>query len=477
MNSLLASCIEQTCPKFNKDITEGFSKEVLKEGPAFLDRIFRDSIQSLNKNVPLVYTGYSFPSPKDEFKRMFANNDNRVNYDLARSDIFMVDFHFEFEGKPFIKSLYLPFSDRGNMINISNTTYHIVPVLSDTVISPSSREVFVRLLRDKNSFKSITRNVIYNGERMPVEVIYSYIIRINEAQITDNIGKPLPAVSLFVLSEYGLRETFKKYLGSDDIIVAMGNVDEYREHYNVYESTRVKPKSLKEFSYIGHDLKICVSKNIEKTLLLDNLISGIIYSLDMLPEQAPDLVSLFNNKEVTLRQEQMYWRILLGRLAYKNSYTVTRIIADIDEVYNNLKGYMDTLTKKTLASVGYDINTYFDLLVLILKNYNIWLLDYKEYNSNIKNRYVDIRYYIYNDLIIGFNKVILNIGKRGLKQKGLSLKEINKIMMLELSLKKIFSLVKSKSVNLCMAMAESTSDIMYPKMTALLEDRLWSLLI
>ena len=44
-------------------------------------------------------------------------------------------------------------------------------------------------------------------------------------------------------------------------------------------------------------------------------------------------------------------------------------------------------------------------------------------------------------MIIGFNKVILNIGKRGLKQKGLSLKEINKIMMLELSLKKIFSLV------------------------------------
>ena len=61
-------------------------------------------------------------------------------------------------------------------------------------------------------------------------------------------------------------------------------------------------------------------------------------------------------------------------------------------IYGALELYLDFINifLQILELFNYsenDINTYFDLLVLILKNYNIWLLDYKEYNSNIKNRY------------------------------------------------------------------------------------------
>lgn len=472
MVSLLSQCIDECCPKFNKDVTEGFAKKILEDAPNFLDGIFRESIESLNKSVDLKYLGYSMPTPSQEFNRLFSSNENRINYDLAKTDIFMMDLNFQLNGKTFVKPLYLPFAERGNLISISNTVYHFIPVLSDTVISPSAKEVFVRLLKDKLSFKSKTRNIIINGERTPVEVIYSNIIRVNDEQITDKIGKPLPAISLYLLGELGLRGTMLKYFLTDDFLIIDGDVsDDIRERYHVYESTGIKPPSLKGMGYIPHRIKFCITKNIMRNITLDNFMSGVIYGLDILPDEAVNLIEVYGNEEgYNTNQELLFWRVLLGRIVYKNNHTVTRIITDFNDVFNTLKTYMDNLTKKTLANIDVNVDSFFDLVIIIISKYNEWLMSYKEYNSSIKNRYIDIRYYVFYDIIVGFNKFINSLNKRGSKNKNLSDKEVIRIGLIELSPKKIYSLTKAKSINLAIQMAEVTSDIMFPKITAHLED-------
>ena len=67
--------------------------------------------------------------------------------------------------------------------------------------------------------------------------------------------------------------------------------------------------------------------------------------------------------------------------------------------------------------------------------------------------------------------MILNINKRANKKNGsiLSYKEVVKIIG-DIKTKTIFQLVKSSSPNLALQQVECTSDIMYPKITALLED-------
>lgn len=473
MNSAMLSLLMNECVPFNKNVVNGTAKELLEAAPEFLSSIFSDSLKSLNGRVDLKYLGFRMLTPQEEFNRLLNNNDGRINYDLARSDLTLYEFRYSLNGEEFVNYNYLPFSDNGNLINISSTPYHIVPVLSDTVISPGAREVFVRILKDKNSFKSMARNIVIDGNIQHTELIYSYIVKVNKIVIDDNIGKPLPTVSLYLLGKYGFNTCLSKYcnINPDDVIITTDEIsDEIKELYTVYESSKIRPKNLKaEGVYFGHNLKICISKAYPKDSMILNFISGVLYCFDILPGQVDDFNYVYNNKDH--KKEIMFWRLLLGKIVYMNTFGAERIYNEINDFYDNLEGYMDTLTKKTLSNINIKVENYFDLLAIIMKNYNTLLINYKEYNSDIKNRYIDIYYYIFHDLIIGFNKVILNIIKRSKKTKILTLKEVKKIFSMEMSTRIIYKLVKSQGVNLAMMAADTSTDIIYLKLTCLLEDQ------
>lgn len=469
MNNVLKNTIDNTVPKFNKDTVDGASKSILKEVPGFLDEIIKSSMMSLSRKVDLQYLGYRRLTPSEEYNYIVNKNNNKTVYDLARSDLYMIELSFMYSGTPVKKQLYLPFTDKANLMHISQTTYSLTSVLSDTVISPSHKELFVRLLKDKLTYRSVTRNVIIDGEKVPKQVIHANILRVNKNQIKDNIGKPLTSPSLYLCGEYGLAATIKRYYKKTEVKVTTDNVDHLRDKYHVFESSKIKPRSLKEYGYAGHDLKILISKDVGYNSFIENLFVGLIYTLDILPEHTEDFVQLFDTGDV--EGEKLFWRIMLGRIAYKNSYSVDRMVEDINDHFETLQGYMDTLIKNKLSENNIKVGNFFDLIAVILDKYNTWLINSKEYNSNIDNRYLDILYYVLYDIIVGFNKVILNLNKRSQK-KEVSMREFNKIVANEISPRKIFGLVKSMSMNLTISLAETTSDIMYPKITALLEDRL-----
>lgn len=473
MNAILSNLLTKTSPQFNKNVVEGASTEILKGVPEFLDSIFKSSLGSLSPGIDLQYVGFRYLTPKEEFTRMFVktnkNNDNSKSfYDLAVNDLYMVEYIFKYQNELINRPIYLPFTSPGNLIHFSNTVYSIVPVLSDTVISPSFKEVFVRLLKDKLKFRSSSRNFIINNERLPGQVINVEIVKVNKKQLTDNIGKPLTATALYMVGEYGIREVMKRYIKTDKFIITDENVDHLRDGYNVYESTKIRPKNLKELGYEGHDVKFLIDKSVKITPLIENLLFGLIYTLDILPEHAGDFIKLYNADNV--KEEILYWRIMLGRITYQNSYSINRITVDMEEHFDTLQGYLDDLVKMKLSDNGIRVNNFFDLIAVILDNYNYWLINSKEYNSDIKNRYIDILYYLFYDIIAGFNRVVMNINKRNSK-KSISYKEINKIFTDELKTRRIYTLVKSQAMNLAIMLAEYTGDIMFPKITALLEDQ------
>lgn len=477
MNDVLAKVIDTHCPKFNKAVTEGVSNLILRTVPEYLDNIFKSSIKSLSPDVQLVYKGYRRLTPEEEFNELILSTGNKTVFDLAPSDLYSVEFVFDYAGEEIRRKLYLPFSSRGNLIRISNTVYTIVPILSDTVISLSATEVFVRLLKDKITFKSKVLGFVLNNEKVTGNVIYAEIVKTTNTDIEDNIGNPLTSVSLYPLGKYGFAKSMELYARTDKWIVTVENVDHLRNEYDVYESTKIKPRRLKDIGYKGHDVKILVHKSVPTSKFLEHFIYGIIYTLDLLPEQGVDFVYYVNNKN--LKDEIFYWRVLLGKISYKNSVRMEKIVEDMTEHFITLEGYMDNLIIEKLnrnkifvpGKPPRSIENFYDLIAVIMGNYSQWLLKFKEYNSNVNNRYIDILYYILYDIIIGFNKVILNLNRRATKKANLSSKEIRKLFNNEFSFRKIFTLVKASQQNLCMQVTESTSDIMYPKITAILEDQ------
>lgn len=477
MNSVLLDIMKKTAPRMNKDVTDGAAKKILEIIPEYFDDIIRSSIKSLNPSVDLKYLGYRRLTPKEEFNLTLMNSNNKSNYDLAESYIYMVEFIFEYQGQKISRPLYLPYCERGNIIRISNTQYHITPVLSDMVISPSFDRVFVRLLKDKLTFLAESKNFILNNEKVPGIVVHTNIVKTNAMNIVDNIGKPLTSISLYILGKYGFKESMNKFVGTDKWLITKDNVDHLRDEYNVFESTKVKPRSLKLTAYVGHDVKICIHKSVKLNNFIENFIFGIIYTMDILPSQSDDMVNVVNNSSregatvVEHEEEILFWRILLGRIIYKNSFSIDRIFIDMSEHFDNLNGYIDSQIKNKLKENGMIIDDFFELLGLILSNYNLWLINSKEYNSDIKNRYIDILYYIMCDMIIGFNKVIISINKRVSKKANMRIEEITKVLTNELSTRKIFNIAKSQSPSLCLMVVDSSSDLIYPKITAVFEDQ------
>ena len=186
MNSTLASIMENNTPKFTKKVVEGNAKERLETMPRYLDLIFRSSLKSLNPKVKLNYLGYRKCTPEEEFQKMVLTDTGKAQYDIASSDIYLVEYQFEYGGKTFSRYIYLPYADDANIIHISGTKYHIVPVLSDTVISPSHKELFVRLLKNKLIFKSHLRDFVKDGKR---DELMAYL---KEKDIGTIIHYPIP---------------------------------------------------------------------------------------------------------------------------------------------------------------------------------------------------------------------------------------------------------------------------------------------
>lgn len=474
MNSTLANIIDNTSPKFNKEVTDGNIKRVLQGCPEWLDSVFRSAIKSLSPKVDMEYLGYRRLSPLEEYDSYFSGTPKKASYDIAISDIHVVEFAFRYGKDIITRQLYLPMALDGNLVRISSAIYALTPIMSDSVISPSDNQVFVRLLKNKLIFGSFSYNIVQNGTRKLFNLIYNTVLENSKLALEDNIGKFETSSVFYLLGKYGLRGTLTKYCNikkKDAFIITEGDASSLMDKYNVFESTQIKPKNHKDKFYKPHKVKLCLDKKISLTPFLRSMIVGVIYILDILPDFASDLVVLDTNNN--LPDEQMYWRILLGRIAYNNTYSVDRIGLDTESLFTTLEGYLDNLIQEKLADAGVHVENFYDLVYYILENYDMWSLNSKTYNSDINNKYLDIYYYILYDIIIGFNRVILSINRRAeKKQDTVDLKEINRKFANEIGLRKIFGIVKAKRISLAVqSISDYTLDIKYPKITSLLEDQ------
>lgn len=468
MNRLLTRAIEKSTPKFNKNVTEGTGHILLPQVPEYLNEIFKSGINSLSPKVPLKYLGLRRMLPSEEFKLNTHNKDSGFTHDLAFNYIYPISLEFEYDGVPIQRKLYLLYADRGNIITLSGSKYSIIPVLSDTVISPTSTELFIRLLKNKLTYQIKSRNFIVDGEKTPGDLIYSEILKTAANQVTDNIGKPIPVVSLYLAANKGAIGALKYYAGANDVKILTGNVDKYRDDYHVYESTKISPRGLKFTGYTGHDVKFLIDKNTKDTQLASNIIFGLIYSLEILPNHVNDFMTIVN-EELT-EDEKFFWKIMQSRIAYKNSFSMDRMTTDSSMHYDELNGYIDSQTSKKMKDLGYVVNNFFDLNALILKNFRYWISNSNAYNGDMDNRYIDYIYYTHYSIIEGFNRAIRTITRRSNKNTP-SLNEVRKVLSNELSPIKILSLTKSREPNLAISGTDYSGDIMYPKITSSLEDQ------
>ena len=462
-NGLFKRTVKENIKPWNKEIMSILSTKLLGDIEGYLNKIAISAMMSLNKGINLEYAGYKILSPEEEFavvSGVFNNrnaNKKRMDYDFGRSDVKMIRLLFNFNNEPITpRNLYLPFVDENGIMHISDTKYSCIPVLSDTIVSPTNKDIFARLLRDKVTFKREIRNIMFNGRVLNSELIYKELYRTHNRVIVDKLGKMVTPSPVYLFGKLGFMESFVKYAGTKPILI-IGDYDKekYKE-YDEYTTKGEKPWSLKVDSYIPHNVKILIHKEKSRDYLVQTLATGFIYMLDVFPHLANEVVDTIedNNLEV----ETKNWKILLSNIIFKNSYSVERGLSDINNHFNSLDSYIDPIIQEKLQENELYINTFFDLIAYVCKVFKELTTNSKIISADIRNRYVDILYYILYDCFEALIRTLFELNKKKDRNTVLTPAIIDKTFNTTFSYRKIFNLNSKGSLNIALMPAEVVGD-------------------
>lgn len=456
-NNIFKSMVFDTIEKWNPDVMGVLSTKMVPGVLPYLDKIISSAMLSLNKGIDLRYEGYKALTPDEEYNVVAAGGKKRMNFDFGRSDVAMIKLMFSFDGEPIPpRNLYIPFVDENGIMHISDTKYQCIPVLSDTIVSPTSKDIFTRLLRDKVTFKRESRNIMFNGRVLNSELIYKDLYRTNNRVITDNLGKIVTSSPLYLFARFGFIDTFLTYAETKPIIkVGDYNKNDYLE-YDEYTTKGEKPWSLKNDNYKPHNVKVLVKKDCSTDYLIQTFVTGFIYTLDVFPEYANEIVDIIESDNVA--DETEYWRILMGRIIFKNSYSTERGLADVNNHFNSLESYIDPIVKEKLQENELYINTFFDLIAYICKVFKDMTTNYKIISADVRNRYVDILYYILYDIFEALIRSLFELNKKKDRKITITKDVVTKVFDLKFSSRKIFTLNSKGSLNIALMPAENVGD-------------------
>lgn len=480
MNNILSRALKQNTPKINDRFIRGIGKEVFEQIPAFINSMIEISLERVNPNIDLRYLGYKIISPEEELMEDSYSRSSNKAVDIAQNNVRLVRFEFEYNGQPMPKYIYLPYCDPGNMFVVSGTSYIVMPVLTDLVMSVKSDRIFIRLHKDKIHITSARKRIKKNNYPNPdlPRVLYSKIFNSgSKDKMRPNAQTPL---GLYILAKFGLYHTIKEYtnLRKNDFYVMYDPKDELfnnptYKNFDIYSSIGEKPKGYdRRAVYKPHKIKVLIRKDTDRSSLVENLMSGIIMAFDMVNGQIEiDLHDALETQNV--KAEIDIWRMLLGRGMYKQDISINKIKEDVTEHIIALDTYIDVILKNRLANGGIYVNDFWDLLLHNIDIYTHAVNNGKEYNRDINKLYFDLFYYICYDIIIGFNRAVKQINQRYQKNgnKSPSKDEIKRIMNNDVRERVIYNLVKSYASSLALAQATTSNDSLYYKGTSMLENQ------
>lgn len=458
MQRLFRDLCELNTPKVNPVVMDGLACVYLNEAEVYVDSVFK----SASKSFPagLEYIGYQRCTPQEEFEETTRPKNNKRTFDLARSDLYLVKYHFRYLGEDIPpRHIYLPFVGPGGIIYLGGSCFHITPVLSNKVISPGFDSIFVRLLRDKVTFKRTGHSIIVDSQRETSQVVWSQIYR----KPKDN--KKIPPTTRantclvhYLLARYGFSGMFTKYAGFVPVIGEEEITTELypKESWVICESAQIKPKSFIGDFYDPVRIRLVIPRD-KWNPYVQSLVAGFYYTVDHFPSRFKP--SYVDNTKL--------WMILLGHIIFSGLFGENKLYTSIEEHFVSLNEYVDTIVIMKLKENGHHIEDFYDLLVLMLRNFNEWIVQSGQNNTSMYGKTLEVLYYVMYDITAGIFRTNFRLSKLATK-KALTAKDIIETFNKQLKMGAIYGLSSGKIVAASVAYS---GDHKYPKITSVLAEQ------
>ncbi len=456
MQELFSRMIEKHTPKSNPDIMNGVVINYMQNSLDYVDSVFKSASESFPKG--LEYLGYERCSPVEEFEEVTRPRNGKRQFDLARNDLYMVKYFFRFNGEDLPpRYIYMPNIGEAGMFYIGGVNFHMTPVLSDNVISPGLDTIFVKLLRDKVIFRRLYHTMVVNDERIMTQIVWSAIYRKNQTKNT-RTTKAVTCLAHYLFAKYGVTGAFRKYCGFVPVFgdEEITEVLYPKDKWMICESIKMKPKDFMGNFYTPNTIRMAIPKD-QWNMNVQALVSGFFYVVDYFPSKVR--VKYIDNVDM--------WMVLLGHIIFSGNYSDSKLFKDIESHFISLSEYVDAIVIDKLKKLNYTIYNFYDLLAVILKDFNSIIVRSNKSTNNVFNKTVEVLYYALYDITSGIFRVNFKLNKLAAK-KELTAREVVEVFNKQLKTGAIFSLSSGKIVT---GSVGYSGDHKYPKLTSILTEQ------
>jgi len=391
MDPNLSEFIDSDTPKLNPDLANGLAVKHFRGVESYIDGIWRSAAKGFPEE--LKYLGYKRINPYEEADktRRKIGKSNRRAFDMAPSYITMYKYMLSFNGdeKDLHRYLYLPYVGEAGQIMLSGARFTISPVLIDKVISVGESSIFVRLLRDKLTFKRVIQHFQINGLRETVQIPWSMIYHKNAKMkaLRNNI-KAQCVLAHYLFCKYGFTKTFEMFAQCRPIVGgAEINANSYPpDQWAICTTNGIPPRGTRRGYWEAPQVRVAVRKE-ELTPMVKSLIAGFFYVADHFP----------NRIQPNFVDSERLWKILLGQIIFSSDIHEGKLHDDIHDHIQSLNDYVDNyiiVKLRELKRLSREITDIYQLFAEIIENINHWLITEKSEVNSMYNKELSILYFV-----------------------------------------------------------------------------------
>ena len=413
-------------PAMNPVITKGIAVQQMANPEAYIDKIWKCAAPMFPEG--LTYVQYERCSPYEHYVELTRERQGRKNeFDVSRSDVYMVKFKFDFEGEPIERFMLMPFVSAGGTIHIRGTEYTISPVLIDRSISVTGDKIFIPINRDRLNFERFSWNINVNGV---VESQFLYWSKIHNDGIKPGAKKHpdfidgVTSLPHYLFARFGFTRVFTEFAG---VLPVVGGYEINSSNYppdqwTIFKASGNQPMALRRKAWAPNGLRIAI-RNEEVSEVVKSLITGFYYIADLFPLR------------VTLEDldEERLWRTLWGLLQFgpeSEGVLVSRTSDHLD----SLDKYLDEESRRELFRDGLPCHDIYELFWYVMENMTEIILN-DDGNRMDGKRLTTLKYVMF-DIVYAIFKLSysLNPKNRKLSKKDL-ITRFNKGLNAELILR------------------------------------------
>lgn len=243
---------------------------------------------------------------------------------LDTHGLYYLGIKISYNGRELPETVYAPvlIFEPGNAVRLNGTLRYFGPVIAKKGFSlgETAQKIYIWLNRTSWTFDRHATEFTRNGVTMNRQFLKGFLYKGKDATEKRTNDKEIKVpnycpVVLYLLGEYGLTESFKRYFGAD-VIIEDAEYEDLEEKYPsskyyVYQPSETKVNEITRTNFVRSTAAIVIPK-MQWDTSNDGIIAGIMYVVNIMSH-------LINDQWVSQVDNTQFWRKLLGTIIWNTA--------------------------------------------------------------------------------------------------------------------------------------------------------------